>query len=71
MSLDIRTLKICQEIEKRAIILNDGLLGRVVRVEEDIKNTKVYDVGVCFLTQDQRNTREVQNILSTISQDIK
>ena len=69
MNLDIRTLKICQEIEKRAIVLNNGLLGRVVRVEEDIKNKKIYEVGVCFLTQDQKSSREVQSILSTIAQD--
>ena len=67
MNVDIRTLRICQEIEKRAIILNSGILGRVVRVEEDTKNNRAYDVGVCFLTQDQRNSKEIEKILSTIS----
>ena len=67
MNLDFRTLSICKEIEKRALILNDGLLGRVVRVEEDAKNSGLYDVGVCFLTQDQKNSREVEQILAEIS----
>ncbi len=66
MHLDIRTLKICQEIEKRAIIFNDGLLGKVVRVEEDAKNQNVYEVGVCFLTQDQKDLREVKEALSAL-----
>ncbi len=68
MHLDLRTLKICQEIEKRAIIFNDGLLGKVVRVEEDAKNHSLYDIGVCFLTQDQKDSREVQEALSALNQ---
>jgi c-di-GMP-binding flagellar brake protein YcgR len=67
MNLDLRTLSICQEIEDSAVIFKDGLLGKVVRVEEDPKNQDVYDVGVCFLTQDERNSREVERFLSQIA----
>lgn len=67
MNLDIRTLSICKEIEKRALILNNGVLGRVVRVEEDSDNSNRYDVGVCFLTEEQKNTQEVQKILAEIT----
>ena len=66
MNLDIRTLKICQEIENRALVFNNGLLGKVVRVEEDQVTGKAYDVGVCFLTRDQQNSREVQTILNSL-----
>lgn len=66
MDLDIRTLNICQEIENRALVLNKGLLGRVVRVEENPNNADVFDVGVCFLTKDQKDSREVQTILSQL-----
>lgn len=66
LSLDIRTLKICQEIESRALIFNNGVLGRVVRVEEDTESGKGYDVGVCFLKKDQRNTAEVEQLLKTL-----
>ncbi|MBI3252139.1 MAG: PilZ domain-containing protein [Candidatus Omnitrophica bacterium] len=66
MNVDIRTLKICREIEQRALIFNNGLLGRVVRVEED-PDKGAYDVGVCFLTQDQKNSREIQQILADLS----
>ena len=59
----------CKEIEKRALIFNNGLLGRVVRVEEDAKDSNRYDVGVCFLTQEQKNSREVAQILTEISKD--
>ncbi|GEM_PF-742072 len=67
MDMDLRTLKICQEIEERALVTNNGILGRVVRVEEDAKNRSAYDVGVCFITQDQKNSREVQDILAELS----
>ena len=67
MNMDLRTLHICQEIEKRAVTFNNGLLGKVVRVEEDPADG-VYDVGVCFLTQNERNSRSVQKLLSELSQ---
>ena len=67
MALDIRTLKICQEIENRALIFNNGILGRVVRVEEDLEQKRVYDVGVCFLKRSQKDTQEVQQILAELS----
>ena len=66
MDLDIRTLMICQEIESRALIFNNGILGKVVRVEENNRNGHAYDVGVCFLTRDQQGSREVQAILNNV-----
>ena len=68
MNLDLRTLTICKEIERRALIFNNGLLGRVVRVEEDPGNNSIYDIGVCFLTQGQQDSKEVQQVISQISQ---
>ena len=66
MSLDTRTLKICREIESRALILNNGVLGKVVRVEEDAGQDKTYDVGVCFLRKDQKESRDVKSVLDEI-----
>jgi hypothetical protein len=66
LSLDIRTLKICQEIEARALVFNNGILGKVVRVEEDLDGEQIYDVGVCFLRKDQRNSSEVEDLLRTL-----
>lgn len=66
MDLDLRTLRICQEIESRALVMGNGLLGKVVRIEEDPSAEGTYDVGVCFLTQDQKADRDVQELLSLI-----
>lgn len=65
MDVDLRTLKICQEIEQRAIVFNNGVLGRVVRVEENPKSN-AYEIGVCFITQDQENDSEVQGVMAKI-----
>ncbi len=66
LNLDFRTLQICQEIEQRALVYKDGLLGRVVRIEENpVKRT--YDVGVCFLTRSEKSARDVQQALLKIA----
>ena len=66
LSLDMRTLKICQEIENRALILNNGLVGKVVRVEEDPHSNNAYDVGVCFLQKNEKEAAEVRQLLRTL-----
>ena len=63
LDLDLRTLEICREIERNALILNNGLLGKVVRVEE-APSAEGYQVGVCFLTKDQKDARDVRNLLN-------
>ena len=47
--LDYRTIHICQDIENRALIINDKLLGRVMRVEEHGDGT--CGIGVAFVTK--------------------
>ena len=68
MNLDMRTLKICQEIEAKALIFNNGVLGKVVRVEEDSENNNAYDVGVCFLRKEQRDSSEVREALGQLKE---
>lgn len=65
MNLDLNTIQICQEIENRALFFNNGVVGRVVRVEEDVHNN-VYDVGVCFVTKNQQESQDVQKLLTDI-----
>ncbi len=48
IKLPLAELSICKEIEDRAIAEKNGILGRVVRVEED-PDLKRYSVGVCFV----------------------
>ena len=70
LNVDLRTLKICQEIEEKALVFNNGILGKVVRVEEDSRQKDAaYDVGVCFITQDQKDSQEIQKILGDIAKE--
>lgn len=47
LDLDYRTSRICEEIEDRALILNDKLFGKVVRIEDNDDGS--YDIGVAFI----------------------
>ncbi|MDD4201983.1 MAG: hypothetical protein PHQ52_00770 [Candidatus Omnitrophica bacterium] len=47
LNVDHRTANICHEIESNAMILNDKILGKVVRIEDNENGT--CNVGVAFL----------------------
>lgn len=49
MDVDTRTLRICREIDERVLVQDGGLIGRVVRVEENPGEAGTFSVGVCFL----------------------
>lgn len=71
LNLDIRTLNICKEIEGKALIFNNGLIGKVVRVEEDAEGANSFDVGVCFLTKEDAKSRDVQKLLAELESSHK
>lgn len=60
LDLDYKTANICQEIEKRALIKNNKLLGRVMRIEDNGDGT--CGVGVAFVTKSGRLSEDVKNI---------
>jgi len=57
LALDRGTLDICSEAEKRTLIYQNGIIGKVVRVEP--KKDGVYDVGVQFITREEKNLPKV------------
>ena len=60
LDLDYKTASICHEIEKRALIKNNKLLGRVTRIEDNGDGT--CGVGVAFVTKSDRLSEDVKNI---------
>ena len=52
LQLDRDALMMCEEIEKRAVILQHGILGKVVWVEEQDKNQ--YEIGLQFLVREEK-----------------
>jgi hypothetical protein len=53
LSFDRGTLSICEQLEKRAMIYQNGVVGKVVRVEPKGHNN--YDVGIQFITRQEKN----------------
>ena len=53
INLPLSELSICKEIESRVITEKNGILGRVVRVEEN-PELKRYSVGVCFVKKGEK-----------------
>jgi len=57
LSFDRSTLDFCREMEKKALIYQNGIIGNVTRVEPE--ETGSYNVGIRFIT---RREKEAENI---------
>ncbi|MBL7151296.1 MAG: PilZ domain-containing protein [Candidatus Omnitrophica bacterium] len=56
LSFDRSTLDFCQALEKRALIYQSGVIGKVVRVEPKDDS---YHVGVRFITIEEKNSTHI------------
>lgn len=52
LSFDMNILTICKEIESRSLIIQKGVLGKVVRIAA--RPDGCFDVGICFLTRGEK-----------------
>jgi len=68
LSFNRDTLGICQEMEKRSLIYQNGIIGKVVRVEE--KEDKTYAVGIHFITREEKEGK-YSYIKSRVSQQTR
>lgn len=57
LSFNRAILSICGELEKRALIYQNGIIGKVVRVKP--KNRGTYDVGIRFITREEKNLTHI------------
>jgi len=53
MCFDRSTLEFCHELEKNLLIYQNGIIGKVVRVES---KGDAYDIGVKFITREEKNS---------------
>ena len=51
IDLDYRTSQICREIESRVMMLENKLIGKVVRIED--AGEGFYDIGVAFIKKSE------------------
>ena len=61
LDIDYRTANVCQEIDQRAFIQNNKLLGRVVRIEDNEDGT--CGLGVAFVTKSERLAEDVKKLI--------
>jgi hypothetical protein len=62
LKLDYRTTNICCEIEENALIVDNVLVGKVVRIEDNDDGS--YSVGVAFLKKTGEVPSEVKNLIA-------
>lgn len=53
LSFDRSTLAMVEEMERHSFIYQNGIIGRVVRIED--KEDQSYDVGVRFITREEKS----------------
>ncbi|MEW6102170.1 MAG: PilZ domain-containing protein [Candidatus Omnitrophota bacterium] len=57
LSFDRTTLHICEDLEQRVLIYQNGVVGKVVRVEP--KRNDSYSVGIRFVTREEKNLTNI------------
>jgi len=57
LSFDRDTLTICESLEKRSLIYQNGIVGKVVRIET--KKDGNYSVGIKFVTREEKNLTNI------------
>ena len=53
LCFDRSTLEFCQELEKRVLIYQNGIIGKVARIEP---KDDTFDIGVKFITREESNS---------------
>ncbi len=53
LKLDTDALILCEEVEKRAVILQHGILGKVIWIEKQDDGN--YDIGLQFIVREEKN----------------
>jgi c-di-GMP-binding flagellar brake protein YcgR len=57
LSFERSVLNMFEELDKRNLIYQNGIVGKVVRTAQKSDNT--YDVGVCFITREEKNLTHI------------
>jgi hypothetical protein len=61
LGLDMGMLSICEEIEKNVVIVQKGILGKVVRMIK--QGDTGYDVGVRFITRREKPPIDLNRLI--------
>jgi len=69
LSFDRSTLTVCEELEKRVLIYQNGVIGKVVRILSSDNDT--YRVGIQFITREEKNSTHIYPKIYFIEQKLK
>jgi len=69
LCLERSALNLCSEIERRSLIYQNGIIGKVVRIE--VKNHNEIFVGVQFLTREEKNLTHIYPKFYFTQQELK
>lgn len=61
LDLDYRTTRICRELEENALIINNKVVGKVVRIEE--AEDGLYGIGVAFIKRLSRLPKGIESLI--------
>jgi hypothetical protein len=69
LSFDRATLNTCEELERRCLIYQRGVIGKVVRIEpHEHEGRMVYLVGIQFLTREEKDFSKIYPQLHSLEQ---
>jgi len=57
LSFDRSTLSMCTQLERKSLIYQSGIIGKVVRLEPS--ENDVFRVGIQFLTREEKNLSHI------------
>ncbi|HPT08064.1 MAG TPA: PilZ domain-containing protein [Candidatus Omnitrophota bacterium] len=64
LSFDRSTLIVCEELEKNSLIYQNGIIGKVVRIQPS--SDGAYDVGVHFITRSEKDFSDFSHIYKRV-----
>ncbi len=69
LALERSALEMCAEIEKRSLIYQNGVIGKVVRIEHEKDNK--FHIGIQFLTREEKNLTNIYPTFHFVEQRLK
>lgn len=69
LSFDRATLSICEELEKRALIYQGGVVGKVVRVHGEENGS--FEVGVQFITREEKDSTHIHSKMYYLQKELE
>jgi len=64
LSFDRDTLVICHDLEKRSVIYQKGIIGKVVRIH--LRHDGNYEVGIKFITREEKSAPHTRSAIELL-----